>query len=177
MMKLAYKRLYERNYAFYTARPRALCALKIANRVSTVLFFAAYAIALWRSAAVLRDGSTDYAVFMRLIGAPLLCLLLVSVLRLAIARPRPYSERGAHITPLLRKKGDEDKSFPSRHVACAFVLSLSIVPVIPMLGWALLPVACLLAYIRFALGLHYPTDLVGGAILGAACGILALPVF
>ena len=173
-MRYDYKKLYEKNYQFYAARPLAIRVLKTANLALSILFFVVYAVALCLTASAINAKTAPYDVMMRILGAPLLCLLIVTVLRLGIHRPRPYSENGAAITPLLQKKGDDDKSFPSRHLACAFVISVSLLPFYTVISAILLPFAFALGYIRFALGLHYPTDLFGGAILGALCGLLVL---
>jgi undecaprenyl-diphosphatase len=46
----------------------------------------------------------------------------------------------------------------------------------PELGWVLLPLAGLIAGSRVVLGLHYPTDVLAGAALGAALAELGLSV-
>lgn len=173
-MQYDYKKLYEKNYRFYSTYPDALRALKIVNYVLTALFFVTYVIILIITASLLHAENAAYDKMMRLLGAPLFCLLVVTVLRYGVNRPRPYSEHGAGITPLMQKKGNADKSFPSRHLACAFVISVSLLPFYTVLSAILLPFAFALGYIRFALGLHYPSDLFGGAIIGTICGLLVL---
>ncbi len=168
-MHYDYKTLYKKNAAFYHARPRAKKALLICNPVFTWLFFFAYfSFLVW---AVLSDVSVYGLVY--ILALPALCLLIVGVLRMAVLRPRPYSEAGAGITPILKKENNLDKSFPSRHVACAFVISTVVLAHFLWAGIPLLLCAVALGYIRFALGLHYPSDLLGGAGIGIACGIAA----
>ncbi len=168
-MHYDYKTLYEKNAAFYEARPRAKKALLISNPVFTWLFFAAYLVFL--SWAVFSDVSVYALVYM--LALPALCVLIVGVLRMTVLRPRPYSEAGAGITPILKKENNLDKSFPSRHVACAFVIATVISAHFLWAGIPLFFCALALGYIRFALGLHYPSDLIGGAGIGLACGIAA----
>lgn len=167
-MKYSYVSLYEKNAALFNARPALKKGLFLCDRLLTLGFFLAY------GAFVLCAIALEYAPedLMRVLGAPALCLFLVSLLRLAIYRPRPYSEKGANITPLYPKKGDGDHSFPSRHIACAFVIALTLLPYSTGAGVCLTVFGALLAYVRFALGWHYPTDLLAGGILGALCGMI-----
>ena len=40
----------------------------------------------------------------------------------------------------------------------------------PLIGAALIPLVLLIALSRVALGLHYPSDVAAGAVIGAAVG-------
>ena len=168
-MKYSYASLYNKNAEFYNAHPTAKRAIKIGNTLLTWLFFACYGI-LWLYALQIDPlGAID---LIKILFVPLLTLLVVSVLRLAITRARPYTEAGAGITPFVEKKKADNKSFPSRHLACATVISMVFLPYYPLAGGVLLGLSALLGYIRFALGLHYPSDLLAGAGLGVALGYL-----
>ena len=168
-MKLDYNNLYAYNVRFLEKRPLAKKILPYVSHVLTGLFFVAYAgllIYLFK-----KDfGAVDR---LKAIFSPLICLLLVSVLRLAIDRPRPYSSEGAGILPFTTKKGQDNKSFPSRHLACAAVISVTFLPYFLAGGILLAVFSVLLALVRFSLGLHYPTDLLAGLLLGATCGCIA----
>ena len=166
-MKYDYVALYNKNMAFYNAHPTAKRALKLGNIFLSWLFFACYGV-LWLY--VLYVEPLSAMEWIKLLFVPLLTLLTVSVMRLAIQRPRPYAEDGAGITPLVEKKKADDKSFPSRHLACAAVISMVFLPYYPIAGAFLLCGSLLLGYIRFALGLHYPSDLLAGWGLGVAFG-------
>ncbi len=168
-MKYSYSALYEKNAAYFRARPNLKKGLYVLNLALTLGFFLAYG-AFVLCAIALEYPAED---LMRILFAPALCLFLVSLLRLAIYRPRPYSEAGANIEPLYKKKGDDNHSFPSRHAACAFVIAITLLPYSIGAGICSIAFGLLLAYVRFALGWHYPTDLLGGAILGTLCGFTA----
>ncbi|MBQ8684768.1 MAG: phosphatase PAP2 family protein [Clostridia bacterium] len=165
-----YKKTYEKSAAFYAARPWAKRTLVLVNYALTWLFIAVYAAlvvyAWWAKSGAWKIGAV--------IGFPVLCLCFVGVLRRLIPRPRPYSEAGANIRPFIQKEGNDNKSFPSRHLASAFVIASAFLPLLPWLSGVLYALGCVLGYARFALGLHYPSDLLGGAVLGLLCG---LPIF
>ena len=166
-MKYDYVTLYNKNAAFYNAHPKAKLMLKLANTLFTWLFFACYGI-LWLYALYLTPFETRDLI--NILFVPLLTLLTVSVLRLAVTKARPYTEEGAGIAPFVEKKKSDNKSFPSRHLACATVISMVFLPYYPIVGGVLLGISALLGYIRFATGLHYPSDLFAGAGLGVALG-------
>ena len=65
----------------------------------------------------------------------------------------------------------DDFSFPSGHTAASFA-SVTALWLAGKKQWAMaaLPVGVLIAFSRMYLCVHYPTDILGGAILGAACG-------
>jgi undecaprenyl-diphosphatase len=67
-------------------------------------------------------------------------------------------------------------SFPSGHTLHAVSFTLQAVAHFPQLAWILIPLASLIALSRVVLGLHYPTDVIAGAAVGAllAAGGLAL---
>ncbi len=168
-MRMSYQSAYEKSAAFYNAHPKAKACLPLINYGITGVFALAYP-ALFISACFLFEHKDVLKIFL----VPAVALVIVSLLRMLIRRPRPYSERGAGIQPLLTRKGKDDDSFPSRHLACALSISILFLAYLPWAGILLIVLSALLGYIRFALGLHYPTDLLGGAALGGLCGLLLL---
>ncbi|HET7092646.1 MAG TPA: phosphatase PAP2 family protein [Thermomicrobiales bacterium] len=99
---------------------------------------------------------------------------IAAVVALAIAeaighlwfRQRPFVTHHAHL--LLAHAADA--SFPSSHAAACFALATPFALARRRLGWLLLACAILVAVARVATGLHYPSDVVGGALLGMAIG-------
>jgi undecaprenyl-diphosphatase len=63
-------------------------------------------------------------------------------------------------------------SFPSGHTLHAVAFSWQACAAFPELGFALVPLALAIAASRVVLGLHYPTDVLVGALLGAMLGAL-----
>ncbi len=59
-------------------------------------------------------------------------------------------------------------SFPSGHTLHATVFSIVAVYYFPVLIWLVLPFSVMVALSRPILGLHYPSDVLAGALIGAA---------
>lgn len=168
-MNYDYPTLYNKNAEFYKTHKTALLAIRLSNVFLSWLFVVCYGV-LWVNALWLNEFSSKEIVAILL--PPALTLLTATLLRILFERPRPYSEQGANITPLVKKKDSDLRSFPSRHLACAAVISTVYLPFYPIAGISLLLGSLLLGYVRFALGLHYPSDLLAGEGIGVLFGCL-----
>jgi undecaprenyl-diphosphatase len=69
------------------------------------------------------------------------------------------------------------QSFPSGHATTAFALAAVVGFLSPRWFYPMLAVAVLIALSRVALGVHYPSDVTGGAILGLLGAYLARFIF
>lgn len=88
----------------------------------------------------------------------------------SFARIRPCDSlvKGAYIVP-------SDKfSLPSGHSAGAFLVAMILSQYFPALTWLWLSWAAGVAASRVLLGVHFPADVVIGALIGASCGVLAI---
>ena len=167
-MRNDYLTLYYKNTKFLELHPSLKRFVLLFNACVPHLFGVSY-ILLWLYGAFEAEfGAID---FLKIACAPAFTLMLVSVLRLAIEKDRPYTEMGAGITPLKEKK-EGGSSFPSRHLACAAVISMAFLPYLPIVGALLFLCAVGLGYTRFALGWHYPSDLFVGFAIGFVIGIV-----
>lgn len=68
-------------------------------------------------------------------------------------------------------------SFPSGHTAAAFLLATLCLIVYGAAGLILLPWAICVGISRVVLGVHFPTDIIAGALLGSSIAFLAASLF
>ncbi|MBS0386972.1 MAG: phosphatase PAP2 family protein [Proteobacteria bacterium] len=98
-------------------------------------------------------------------------LLIYRRLKSVLVRERPFI-RYPGIT--LAMAPLDRYSFPSGHTLHAVCFTCQAVAHFPVLGWALVPAAALIALSRVVLGLHYPTDVLAGGAIGALLALCGL---
>jgi undecaprenyl-diphosphatase len=98
-------------------------------------------------------------------------VLLFMALKGLIGRPRPFVAWPA-LTCLLAPP--DRFSFPSGHTMTAFAAWAAFAGLLPGCGLLFLPAAVLIGVSRVFLGLHYPTDVLVGALLGTGLGLAAV---
>jgi undecaprenyl-diphosphatase len=154
------------------------------NRVGDV----GWVRAMFRVVSRLGDGAFWYALMEGLVvyhGIPALavvghmfvvgfvCVVLYKWLKARTARPRPYQVNRAitcNAAPL------DPFSFPSGHTLHAAAFSVVLLAYYPGFAWLVLPFTALVALSRMVLGLHYPSDVLAGAVIGTALAGLSLAI-
>jgi undecaprenyl-diphosphatase len=105
----------------------------------------------------------------RVLGSIAALAASVLLIKLAVRRRRPEGEWGTIY------RNTDPHSFPSGHAARAILLATLAAAWGP--GWLapiLIPWAPLVALSRVAMGLHYLSDVVAGAVLGLVAGSVAI---
>ena len=85
-----------------------------------------------------------------------------------IARPRPCWLDGSVklLIPI-----PTDYSFPSGHTLSSVIGATVLTKTNRRFGWAAIPLAAIIAFSRLYLFVHYPSDILAGAVLGVAIGL------
>src|SRR5579862_942082 len=149
-------------------RPWFLKVMRLSSRLGDgVLWYGLLLVLPWLY------GSAAIRVVLIMAATGLSGHLIYRRLKSSLVRERPFIRHpGINLAmpPLDRY------SFPSGHTLHAVSFACQAVAHFPVLAWTLVPAAALIALSRVVLGLHYPTDVLAGAAIGAllAAGGLAL---
>ncbi|MGE0812083.1 MAG: phosphatase PAP2 family protein [Vicinamibacterales bacterium] len=100
----------------------------------------------------------------------------VGVVKPLVQRDRP-NVAGLVTARTVEAMPSTDPSFPSGHAATAVAGALAGTAMVPALRVSLWVLATAMAYSRVYVGVHYPSDVLAGAVLGAACAFLVLGGF
>ena len=115
-------------------------------------------------------GSAGTACAVRMFAVGAVDMLIHKIVKRWIARPRP-----ARSCPGIREitRPLDEFSFPSGHTLHSVAFSLILSAYHPMFAVVVWPFTILVAVSRVILGLHYPSDVIVGAAIGAATAALS----
>lgn len=155
---------YERLTRPFREDANALLWLRLASKVLTVVGYVAYPLLLFLVA--IEGAWADLAKF---IIVPAVGFAFLSVFRYLYNAPRPYEVLA--IEPLI-EKDTIGKSFPSRHTFSLMMIACSWLAWNVPIGIMLIICALIMATIRVIGGVHFPRDVVAGALFAAVCAIV-----
>jgi len=99
---------------------------------------------------------------------------ITAILKYTINRDRPF----VTYPDIIQKSKAESPSFPSGHTSSAFATATSVslaypkwYIIVPSYAWA-----GTVGYSRMHLGVHYPSDVLAGALIGSGCAFLTYKV-
>ena len=92
------------------------------------------------------------------------------ILKNLFDRARPFTENKEFEEFILSLKMElpDGSSFPSGHAFSSFLCATILTLFNKKMGWFTLPLALLIAFSRVYLCVHYPTDVLAGAVVGVA---------
>ncbi|MFH8978371.1 phosphatase PAP2 family protein [Streptomyces sp. NPDC017890] len=141
------------------------------------LLFAIVLLVLWCWWSGRRRAGEDAASNVAaLVWAPLAAgvAVLVNVpIRGFVERPRPFK---THDGLEVLVAGKDDFSFVSDHATLCMALAVALFVANRKFGLAAIVLAVFGGFIRVYMGVHYPTDVIGGFALGTAVALLLSPV-
>jgi len=138
-----------------------------------VPLYALATIALWFVARPYQ-GTRWKSASVAALSAAALAMAVNQVIAHIWERPRPYVTHGTFIH--LLAASSPDPSFPSDHAAAAFAIAFAVLAFSRGAGLGFLAAATLIGVSRIALGLHYPSDVLAGALVGFAAATLVVHV-
>lgn len=151
----------------YIIGRKTVCNLiKYANKIITALTFVSYPVFLAFLFYYKNENLLKYILF------PAVSFALVSVFRHFCNAQRPYEKYG--YKPIGKKNPKSGKSFPSRHVFSAFVISFMFLDYCTVLGIVFLVLSSLLGIIRVISGVHFLKDVLAGMITAVLVYIIML---
>lgn len=108
----------------------------------------------------------------RIVRVVLVCgisFILVSVFRHLYNEDRPYTKYD--FEPIV-KKSKTGESMPSRHVFSGFVIGMAFLYISPVLSIPIFVCSFLMCIGRVVAGVHFPKDVIVGAVIGIVSGVI-----
>jgi undecaprenyl-diphosphatase len=119
------------------------------------------------SIAILLFAEEGWRTFQQLAVAFGLDLSVYKIMKRLFSRPRPFV-----LLPFISQlhAPPDEYSFPSGHTAAAFVMVTVVGSTYGVLVPPLLVLAMLIGFSRVYLGVHFPSDVIAGTVLGVLSG-------
>jgi len=119
-------------------------------------------------------GADGIETSLQMLAVGIMSLVVYKSLKHGTHRPRPCDYHG-NVQPLMPAL--DEFSFPSGHTLHAVGFTLVIAGHFPGLAWFYGGFTVLVAASRLVLGLHYPSDVLAGAVLGSLMAAMSFSLF
>ncbi|MEU7135384.1 phosphatase PAP2 family protein [Streptomyces sp. NPDC046261] len=165
--------LYEINGIARSAPNWADRTMEFIGEYGIVFGLAVLMLCAWWSVRKTADAPAGVAA---LLWAPLaagIALLVNIPIRDFVRRPRPFLD---HPGLEVLVDGKKDYSFVSDHATLTMALAVGLFVANRKYGFIGIGLALLEGFCRVYMGVHYPTDVVGGLALGTAVALLLAPL-
>lgn len=115
------------------------------------------------------DGKIKKEEVVHALMAGIIAWLITIVIKRAFPSLRPFVVNGREVDVLFRPN---DSAFPSAHTALAFSLAVTVFLHDKKVGWLFLIGAFLIGVARVFANVHYPIDILGGALIGTLISVI-----
>lgn len=159
-----YKEFYDKITGFISKSPKRIRLLNLADKAMEMIMYAVYPCLL----AFIFFFRKNLNV-LPFILVPGVSFVVLSLFRKLVNRKRPYESWNIKQLIPKNKKGN---SFPSRHVFSTAMIAMCGMKISVILGVILIIFTLILACIRVLGGVHYPSDVFAGMIIGVILGSL-----
>ena len=132
---------------------------KVISRLGDGAFWYTMLFIVWLSKGLAYGLKLLYVILTALVGTA-----IYKLLKHKTVRPRPYQ---VHQVIRLGERPLDHFSFPSGHTLHAVMTTVVLGYIQPVLLFIMTPFTVLVALSRMVLGLHYPSDVIVGALIGA----------
>ncbi len=137
---------------------------KVISRLGDGAFWATMLLLVWLSKGFAYGLQLLFVVVAGLLGTG-----IYKYLKHKTVRPRPYQ---VHQVIVLGERPLDHFSFPSGHTLHAVMATIVFGYIQPAMLFIMMPFTILIALSRMVLGLHYPSDVIVGALIGATVASL-----
>ena len=138
---------------------RTALFFKMISRLGDGAFWSVMVLLVW-----LQKGFTyGFQLLYILLGGSI-GTAIYKILKKTTVRPRPYQ---VHQVIVMGERPLDHFSFPSGHTLHAVMVTTVLGYIAPVMLVLMLPFTLLVALSRMVLGLHYPSDVLIGALIGA----------